>query len=135
MKHILEVCLAAVALATAASPAESSSFAGTWEGRLEGVKAVTLEIQDVGPIVTGGVTFYVIKDEGEGKRIGGATHLAMEHVRWHDDTLEFEVTIPTAGDVVHFRMILNGRNTAKLKRFAGENLPESSISLRRQVQL
>jgi hypothetical protein len=64
MKRMLEVCLAALALAAAASPAESSSFAGTWEGQLEGVKAVTLEIQEVGPIVTGGITFYVIKDEG-----------------------------------------------------------------------
>ena len=135
MKRMLEVCLAALTLATAASPAESSAFAGTWEGQLEGIKAVTLEIQHVGPIVTGGATFYVIKDEGEGKRIGGATRVSMEHVRVHDTTLEFDVTIPSDDRIIRFRMTLKNDNTAELKRSTGEEMPELSVSLRRQVQL
>lgn len=135
MKRMLEVCLAALALATAASPAESSAFAGTWEGQIDGIQAVTLEIQDVGPIVTGGATFYVIKDEGEGRRIGGATRVSMEHVRLHDTTIEFDVTIPSHDRVIRFRMTLKQDNTAELKRFAGEELTELSVSLRRQVQL
>jgi hypothetical protein len=127
---MVEVCLAAVALAAAASPAEGSSFAGTWEGQLEGVKAVTLEIQDEGAMVGGSATFYVIKDEGEGRRIGGATRVVMEHVRLHDAVLEFDVTVPGAGDV-HFRMTLNGRTTAELKRA----VPELTVVLHREVRI
>jgi hypothetical protein len=135
MKRVFEMCFAALALATAASPAEGSSFAGTWEGQIGGIKAVTLDIQDAGAMVAGSATFYVIKNEGEGKRIGGATRVAMEHVRFHDEVLEFEVTVSTGGDAVHFRLTLNGRNTAELKRAAKGDMPELTVSLRRQMQL
>jgi hypothetical protein len=131
MKRMLEVCLAAVALATVASSAEGSSFGGTWEGQLQGIKAVTLEIQDEGTIVAGIATFYVIKDEGEGKRIGGATRAAMEHVRLRDAILEFDVTVPGGDNVVHFRMTLNGSDAAELKREA----PELTVVLHREVRI
>jgi hypothetical protein len=135
VKRVLEVCLAALALAGAASPAEDSSFAGTWEGRLNGLPAVTLEIEDSGGSFAGSATFYVLKDEGEGKRIGGAARVDMRDVRAHDAVLEFQIALPGSGDVVRFRMTISGRDTAVLKRAAGNGQPELSVNLRRQVRV
>jgi hypothetical protein len=98
---------------------------------MQGVKAVTLEIQDAGAVVAGSATFYVIKDEGEGKRIGGSTRVAMEHVRLHDAVLEFDVTVPGGDDAVHFRMTLDGGDAAELKREA----PELTVVLHREVRM
>ena len=132
MKRLLEVCLAA--LVTTASAAEGASFAGIWEGQMQGVKAVTLEIQASGGNFAGTAIFYVIKDEGEGKHVGGETRVAMEHVRSHDTVLEFDVSV-SDGNFVHMCMTLNGSNSAELTRVASEDRPELSIGLQRQVQL
>ena len=132
MKRILEVCL--VALVTAASAAEGACFAGIWEGRMQGVKAVTLEIQASAGNFAGTATFYVIKDEGEGKHVGGATRVAMEHVQTRDAALEFDVTRPD-GAAIHLRMTLDGCSSAQLTREPSGDLPELAIGLERQAQL
>jgi hypothetical protein len=133
MKRLLEVCLAA--LVTTASAAEGMSFAGIWEGRMQqGVKAVTLEVQASGGSFAGTAIFYVIKDEGEGKHVGGETRVAMEHVRSHDAVLEFDVTV-SGGNFIHFRMTLNRGKSAELTRAPSGDQPELSIGLQRQVQL
>lgn len=132
MKRLLEVCLAA--LVTTAAAAEGASFAGIWEGQMQGVKAVTLEIQASGGNFAGTAIFYVIKDEGEGKHVGGETRVPMEHVRSHDAVLEFDVTV-SGGNFIHMRMTLNGGKSAELTRAPSGDQPELSINLQRQVQL
>lgn len=134
MNRILEVCLAALALAAPAFAADGSEMAGTWEGQIQGIRAVTLEIQGSAGSLAGSATFYVIKDEGDRKRVGGETRVEMEHVRFQAGTLEFEVSV-AGGDAVRFLMTIKGRDAAELKRVARGEMPELTVGLRRQIEL
>lgn len=48
-------------MGSAARVPEESSFAGTWEGKLQGLRAVDLKIDEAGGKVSGAVVFYSLK--------------------------------------------------------------------------
>src|SRR5262245_30339293 len=61
---------------SAASPSyggqsSAASIAGIWEGKTDGVPAITLTIKEVGNKLTGSVTFYRIEDDGNGPAVTG----------------------------------------------------------------
>src|ERR1700730_3301549 len=132
MKHRLEVCLVALALATGTTPSvaaqspvaapENSSFAGTWEGRMNDLPGINLKIQEADRRISGAIVFY-FQERGDPN---GPWHVAAEsavpllapHVE--GKTLTFEVQhhrchgCSELGPNVKFRMALAGPNEARL---------------------
>src|SRR5215510_11059452 len=49
----------------------TSLIAGIWEGKTEGVPAITLTIKDDGNKLSGSVTFYRIENDGNGPTVTG----------------------------------------------------------------
>jgi hypothetical protein len=106
-----------VALSQAFPQTPSTSIAGTWEGKLDGLPGVKLAVSSKNGNVTGNVTFYLIKHnpDGSNPHVDGQSTGPIEHTRLNGNTLTFEVS-RADGSVVRFRMELKSENQARLFR-------------------
>ena len=134
MKTTLYVCLFAITLAVAQNRQNLTPVAGSWEGDLEGVKAVTLILGEPDPRPAGHIVFYILKDEGSGFHTGSASPaLQMGGLRRKGDVLQFWVR-GSDGRPLSFVMQITGPGHARLTRLKSRSTPELTIALRRQTE-
>jgi len=141
MNRIFEVCLVALSFAasitsSAAKPAavpQNSSFSGTWEGSMNGIPAIKLNIQEAEADrnVTGNIVFYFQQraDANSPWHVAGESAAPLLAPRIQGKTLTFEVEhhkchgCAELGANVTFRVALAAANEARLW-----NLSERSAS-------
>ena len=130
MKRTLYVCALAGLVALAVGSA--SELEGTWEGKLEGVKAITLTLRESGGQVSGRAVFFIIRDEGSGKHNGaGSPPISLQDVRSDGAVLHFFVK-GSNGQPLAMDMKITGPARAELTRQWGGGLPALTISLEKQ---
>jgi hypothetical protein len=133
MQAFLWGALAAVTIASLPSPvcaqaanASTPTLAGTWEGKLEGVRSVVLRITDSGNAVKGEVDFYILKklDDGPPIEAGKMTEPMLNpHVQ--GSTLAFQIARvnhnanPADTTILNFTLEPTGEHTARLERTGG----------------
>jgi len=140
LQAILLTALAAVVLTGLASRASAQSsdlgsaqkLAGTWEGKLGGVRSVVVRIGENGSgqsgaqgQVQGDVDFYVLKKTGDGPPVqAGKMTATMVNPRPRGSALDFEIVRQNDGTVLNFSLVSTGDDTARLIRTGGgeENL-------------
>jgi biopolymer transport protein ExbD len=159
MKRILEVCLIALAFSTSLMPsgavqstaarAQGSSllfagtlFAGTWQGRMNGLPGIDLTVREADKKIAGTVVFYF----QERKDINSPWQVTAEypvpllatHVTGKVLTFEVEHHVchgcPELGPNVTFRMELAGPDQARLWRLEEDGTEGQSMQLVRGNQ-
>ncbi len=134
MKRMLQVCFLTGIVGLVFAMPMASPGEGTWEGEVSGLKAVTLTVRDAGGKIEGSAIFYVLRDEGEGKRIGGESEVPLLNATWDGRTLRFSVRPPGLepdDPSVRFEMMVKGQDTAELKRLEAGRIPAATISMRK----
>ncbi len=94
--------------------AAESSVAGTWQGKLDGVPAVTLTVKEDGAAWSGTIVFYKILDDGSGPRVTGKDTSVLVKPKLEGKVLSFQVKDPNDA-LIGFQMELTGSNEAELK--------------------
>ena len=100
-------------LATAPLAAESP-IVGTWQGKLDGVPAVTLTVKEDGPAWSGTIIFYKILDDGSGPKVTGQDTSVLINPKLEGNVLSFQVKDSNEA-LIGFQMELTGSNEAELK--------------------
>ena len=127
MNVTLRMATVAGVLALAFARAAAAPLAGTWEGSLDGRKAVSLELREQ-PRLAGTIVFYILRDNGTGQRNGEAVPAAeLQNVRWDGERLRFDVA--AGGRIVGFEMRPDAEGHAKLIRLDDRGNPEFTIAL------
>jgi len=133
MKTTLYVCLLAV-LVLAQGQHRLTPAAGSWEGDLEGVRAVTVNLRGPEQRLDGGVVFYILKDEGSGFHTGAASaEVPMEGLRRNGDVVRFWVR-GSNGEPISFEMRITEPGHARLTRLKSGATPELTVALWRQTE-
>jgi len=99
-----------------------SSFAGTWEGKMNDLPGIDLKINEAGGKVSGAIVFYYQErsNANERWRTAGESPAPLLVPRMEGKTLTFEVQhhkchgCADVGPKVKFRMELTGPNEARL---------------------
>ena len=99
----------------------AASVAGTWEGKTEGVPAITLTIKEDGDRLSGSVTFYRIEDDGSGPRVTGKQTRDLINPKFdgkifsyqvkgrNDETIDQQMEITGKDEaVIRMRRVING---------------------------
>src|SRR6476661_8033205 len=108
MRRILGLLLAAAAMAMA------PAITGTWEGKMNGAKAVTLSLSENSGKVDGRAVFYIVRSESDGQPVNGSpAAFAMSDTEWDGKLLRFSV-VNSQGETVKFEMKLSGADSASL---------------------
>jgi hypothetical protein len=117
MKSIRYVCLAIAMLCAAA---ETQPVEGTWEGELNGIKAVSLSVHENKGAFEGSIDFTVmINDDGEGPKVAGHDVRKLVESRWDGKSLHFTVGAPgfdPDDPNVRFTLTITGDRKANLTR-------------------
>ena len=130
MRKTIEIGLATIVLALCLTKAAGAPIEGTWEGSLDGRKAVTLKVSESNGRLEGHVVFYVVDKkfgDRDARAVGQVEHDIIDP-KWDGRTLRFSVEDPH----VEFEMTTNGGSTALLKRRANGETPELTVSMHRQ---
>jgi hypothetical protein len=130
MRKTIEMGLATILLALCLTKAAGAPVEGTWEGSLDGRKAVTLKVVESNGRLEGHVVFYVVDKrfgDREARVVGQVEH-DITDLKWDGRMLCFSVQDPH----VEFEMTTNGGSTALLKRRANDQTPELTVSMHRQ---
>lgn len=137
-KHRVLIISAAafVAAHLCASVQATSSFAGTWEGKINDLPGIDLKIEEANGKISGIMTFYFQERSDANAQWHVASEnpvpLLVPHVE--GNTLTFEVqhhkchTCPELGPNVKFRMEVTGPNEARLWKIENEG-PEKNKDL------
>jgi hypothetical protein len=131
MRTTLHVCLLAATIALCLTKAADLPVTGVWEGQKDGVKAITLKIEEAGGKIRVNSVFYIIHDEGSGEHVGSASEQHSAEGIWNGHKLEFTI-VNTNGDRVRFEMTIAGNGVGELKRLAASGQPEITIPLVRR---
>jgi biopolymer transport protein ExbD len=152
MKYLLEGCLIAVILAVSISPSIAQSapaasagalFAGTWEGKMNGLPGISLEIQESSGTVGGSVVFYFQQrsDPNSPWQVVRETAVPMVSPHVEGRTLSFEVQhhvchgCSELGPNVRFRMTLAGSDEARLWKLDETTDSDKGLELTRKTQV
>ena len=131
MRRTAPVWLLAGLMALCFVKAAASPVAGTWEGMKDGVKAVTLKVEQNEGILGGSVIFYIIRDEGSGTHNGAPTPpMTLEGTQWSGSVLRFLVTNQERKSVA-FEFRITGEGKGELKRPAQNGEPEIRVLMTR----
>ena len=130
MRKTIEVALATIILALCLTKAAGAPIEGTWEGKLDGRKAVTLKVVEIAGHLDGHVVFYVVdkKFSDADARVVGQSERDLTGLKWDGKVLRFSLQHPA----VAFEMTVTGPNAAVLKRHASGEAPEAAIPMQRQ---
>ena len=151
MNYLLSVSLVALTLAVGAMPSgaaqpplgtsANSSFAGTWEGKMNDLPGVNLKIEEAKSKISGSIVFYFQeRSEPNGPwHVAGESTVPLLSPHVEDRVLTFEVEhrkchgCAELGPNVRFRMELAGANEARLwnQEQAGDS--ESGLKLIRRT--
>lgn len=126
MRKTLEVGFATIILALCLTKAAGAPIEGTWEGKMDGRKALTLRVVENSGHLEGHVIFYVVdkKFSDADARVVGQSERDLTNAKWDGKMLRFSFQDPDAA----FEMTVTGPNTAALKRLK----PELTIPMQRQ---
>jgi hypothetical protein len=94
--------------------AAESPLAGTWQGKLDGVPAVTLTVKEEGRGWSGTIVFYKIVDEGSGPQVAGKDTSVLVDPKLEGKSLSFQVKHPNDA-LIGFRFELTGNGEGELK--------------------
>jgi len=99
-----------------AEPAQAAtdSITGTWEGKTEGVPAITITIKEEGDHLSGSVTFYRIEDDGNGPTVTGKQTRDLINPKFDGKIFSFQVKGPT-GEMINRQMEITGKDEALIK--------------------
>lgn len=124
----------ALLLAQSSMPVHAkSSFAGTWEGKMNDLPGIDLNIDEAGGKVSGTIVFYYQErsNVNEPWHVAGESPVPLLVPHLEGKTLTFEVhhhkchTCPELGPNVKFRVELAGPNEAFLWRLENEEQEKS----------
>ena len=109
-----------VVLLAACAMANGPSIAGTWEGRVNGVKAVTLKLSENDGRIAGQAVFYIIKSQSDGQPVDGTpAAFPISAVQWDGMLLRFSV-VNSESEAVKFEMKPSGGDAASLSRLGND---------------
>jgi hypothetical protein len=113
MRKTIEVAFATIILALCLTKAAGAPIEGKWIGTINGQKAMTLTVSEVGGKLSGHMVMYVVdKKFGEpDARVVGQDDRELSGVKWDGKVLRFAVHDPDAD----FEMTVSGPNNAVLK--------------------
>jgi biopolymer transport protein ExbD len=152
MNYLLEFCLAAVTMTASAVPsvaaqpvnaaAANSSFAGTWQGKMNDLPGISLKIQQTDRKVSGAVVFYFQErsDPNAPWHVTAETDVPLVAPHVEGETLTFEVQhhvchgCAELGPNVKFRMALAGPDEARLWNLAEETDSGAGLKLIRETK-
>ena len=99
-----------------AKPAQAAadSIAGTWEGKTEGVPAITITIKQDGDRLSGSVTFYRIEDDGSGPRVTGKQTRDLINPKFDGKILSYQVK-GRNDETIDQQMEITGKDEAVIK--------------------
>ncbi|MFN0169989.1 MAG: hypothetical protein ACKV22_26495 [Bryobacteraceae bacterium] len=127
-RSVCQALLGSLSLIVAAG--QENPFAGRWEGRLNDLPGVDLQIDQAGGDLRGDVVFYFQLRGEDGKwRVANHNKVAMLVPRVKERQLLFEVRhakkhgSPEPGPNARFRMELTGPGEAMLHKTAGDMPP------------
>jgi hypothetical protein len=127
MRQTLHVCFLAGMLMLVTAKAAGAPFAGTWEGKIGGRKAVTLQILEDGAR-HGTAVFYITDDNRDGSHNGDALPpIEIETPTRDGTTLRFTLTV--GKEHLAFVMKITGAGRAELHRLPNGGRPELVIPL------
>jgi hypothetical protein len=126
MRKTLEVGFATIILALCLTKAAGQPLEGTWEGKIDGRKAVTLKLAETGGHWEGHVIFYVLdkKFSDADAQVVGQSERDLNDLKWDGEVLRFSSQDPD----VAFEVTVTGSRTAVLKRLK----PELVVPMERQ---
>ncbi len=90
MKKLIRAFWAAALMAGFAAAAADSPIAGTWQGKMGGVPAVTLTIKDDRGKLSGTVIFYKIVGQGSGPHAAGKSSAEMIDAKLEGKLFSFQ---------------------------------------------
>jgi len=114
---------------SAAKVPGKSSFAGTWEGKMNDLPGIDLKIDEAGGKVSGSIVFYYQErsNENEPWHTAGESPAALLVPHVEGKTLTFEVQhhkcheCTELGPNVRFRIELSGQNEARLWKLGNQD--------------
>ena len=114
MKRLVKAFWVAALTAGLAAAAADSLIAGTWQGEMGDVPAVTLTIRDDHGNLSGTVTFYKIVDNGSGPQVTGKSSTEMIDAKLEGKVFSFQ-SKGSQGELFSYQMELTGKNEATFK--------------------
>jgi len=121
---------------SASEAAPARKWAGTWEGKQDGVPSVVLKITGSGDALQGQAEFYVLIGHDGGPPTSAGTMTApMIHPHVQGNDLEFQVIRkdrygnPTDKPVLNFTMELTGDRAARLNRTGDDPLELDMVKM------
>ena len=114
MRKLAEVSLVVALMAGSAVAAADSSIAGTWQGKMGDVPAVTLTIKDDRGKLSGTVIFYRIVDQGSGPQAAGKSSAEMIDAKLEGKLFSFQ-SKGSQGELSSYQMELTGKNEGTFK--------------------
>jgi hypothetical protein len=136
MERTLQVCLLAGLIGLALPKAAASPVEGVWEGKIEGLRAATLQIHGRDGKMEGNVIFYIVDKtfHDAGARIIGTQKRPMTKVRWDGKVLRFSVPHKDPDDALStdFEMTLTGSDSAELRRMGANGQQETTVRMVRE---
>ena len=103
-----------ILIAALAGGSAESPVAGTWQGKLDGVPAVTLTVKEDGAAWSGTIVFYKILDDGSGPRVAGKDTSVLVGPKLEGKVLSFQVKGQN-DTLLGFQMELTGNGEGELK--------------------
>ena len=106
--------LVLIAALAGGSTAAESPLAGTWEGKMDGVPAVTLTLKEAGGALSGTIVFYKIVDDGSGPKVAGKDTAVLVNPKQEGKVLSFQVKGPNDA-LIDFQMEFTANGEGDLK--------------------
>ncbi|HKE22793.1 MAG TPA: hypothetical protein VKB88_10410 [Bryobacteraceae bacterium] len=130
MRKTIEVAFATIILALCLTKAAGAPLDGTWEGTVNGQKALKVTIESTLDHLHGTMVMYVVEPKfGEpGAHIVGQLEHRLSHIKRDGKTLYFSIEEPD----VNYEMTLTGPNRGVLKQHAHDNSPELTVPVQRR---
>ena len=100
--------------------AAESPIVGTWQGKMDGVPAVTLTVKEEGPGWTGTIVFYRLVDEGSGPQVAGKDTRILVDPKLEGKVLSFQVKDQNDNALIGFQFELTGADEGELTGKAKE---------------
>jgi len=114
MKRLVKAFWVAALMAGLAAAAADSPIAGTWQGKMGDVPAVTLTIKDDHGKLSGTVIFYKIVDNGSGPQVAGKSSAEMIDAKLEGKLFSFQ-SKRSQGELSSYQMELTGKNEGTFK--------------------
>jgi len=130
VRRTIEIALATILLSLFLAKAADEPVEGTWEGKTNGHRAVTVKVLEIRDRLEGHVIFYVVDkkfSDPDAVEVGQEEH-EVSDLKWDGKVLSFKTREPD----LTFTMTVTGEDTGVLKRDATKEQPEQTFSMKRR---